>query len=155
VAAATVADIMDSSPPTVGPDDDVRMVIEILEKHDLQGVTVVDDDNKVVGIVTEEDLVLRDEEGDLHLPHYISLMGGIVFLEPLKGFERRLHKAVASKVSDLMTPDPITISPDKSIKDAAKVIADKHHNRLPVVDDDGKLVGIVTRVDILAALASE
>src|SRR5437867_3423288 len=107
---------MDASPASAKPDDDVTAVIELLRKHELQGVPVVDSDNRVVGIVTESDLIIRDEEGDLHLPHYLSLMGGIVFLERTKGFEQRLKKAIAGKVSDLMTPNPVTCSPDDSVR---------------------------------------
>lgn len=151
----TVADIMEPSPPTVSPEDDVKKVIDLLREHELQGVPVTDSDGRVVGIVTDSDLIIRDEEGDLHLPHFLNLMGGVVFLEPLKGFEARLRKAIAGKVSDLMTADPVTCSPGDSVRDAAKLIAEKHHDRLPVVDGDGRLAGVVTRVDVLAALAAE
>jgi CBS domain-containing protein len=81
-------------------------------------------------------------------------MGAVVFLEPLKRFEDRLRKAIASKVEDMMTPDPITISPDASVKEAARLIAERRHNRLPVVEH-GRLVGVVTRLDVLEALARE
>jgi len=104
-----------------------------------------------VGIVTEADLVISDESGDLHLPHYIQLFGGVVYLESLRHFEDRLRKAFASKVSDMMTPDPVTIEPDVSVEEAARVIAKKGHNRLPVIDH-GRFVGVVTRLDVLEAL---
>ena len=58
---------------------------------------VVNEGGRCVGIITEADLVLRDSQADLHLPHYIDLFGGVVFLEPLKRFEDRLRKAFASK----------------------------------------------------------
>ena len=58
---------------------------------------MVDGDGRCVGIVTEADLVLPDDEGDLHIPHYVNLFGGMVFLEPLSRFEERLRKAFASK----------------------------------------------------------
>jgi CBS domain-containing protein len=54
----------------------------------------------------------------------------------------------------MMTPDPITIAPDASVKQAARLIAERRHNRLPVVDH-GRLVGVVTRLDVLEALARE
>lgn len=148
----TVADIMDSDPVSVSPDADVRTVISILQDHDLPGVPVVDEDNRVEGIITESDLVISDEEADFHLPHYVNIMGGIVFLESTKHFEERAKKAFAATAAEMMTADPITVEPDEPAEHAAKLISEKHHNRLPVVDDQGRLVGVVTRVDVLSAL---
>ena len=106
-----------------------------------------------MGIVTEADLVLPDDQGDLHIPHYINLFGGTVFLEPLGRFEKRLRKAFASKAADMMTRTPTRSAPDTSVREAARIIHDSGHNRLPVVED-GRLVGVVTRVDVLGALAA-
>jgi CBS domain-containing protein len=150
--AASVRDIMDADPVTVRPDTDVETLIGTLREHELQGVPVVDEDGRLVGIVTESDLVIPDPEGDLHLPHYIDLFGGVVFLEPLRHFEERLRKAFASTAADMMTPNPTTVSPDTDVHEAARIIAETGHNRLPVVDDDGRLVGVVARVDVLEAL---
>ncbi len=152
--ADVVRDIMDSEPETVTPDTDVEEVVRLLRQNELPGVPVVDADGRCVGIVTEADLVLPDDQGDLHIPHYINLFGGTIFLEPLGRFEQRLRKAFASKASDMMTGDPDTVDPDTSVRDAARLIHESGHNRLPVVDDDGRLVGVVTRVDVLGALAA-
>jgi CBS domain-containing protein len=149
-----VRDVMDSNPQTVGPDASVEEVVTTLRTNELPGVPVVDGDGRCVGIVTEADLVLPDNDGDLHIPHYINLFGGTVFLEPLSRFEGRLRKAFASKASDMMTADPDTVAPDSDVREAARRIHNSGHNRLPVVED-GKLVGVVTRVDLLGALASE
>jgi CBS domain-containing protein len=150
----TVGDIMDRDPVTVQPDDTVETVVRLLREHELQGVPVVNDGGRCVGIVTEADLVIADSQGDLHIPHYIELFGGIVFLEPLRHFEERLKKAIASNVDELMTHDPVTVEAGATIRQAAKIISSKHHNRLPVVEH-GRLVGVVTRIDVLAALAAE
>jgi CBS domain-containing protein len=152
--AEVVRDIMDSEPETVGPGTPVEDVVHLLRENELPGVPVVDGDGRCVGIVTEADLVLPDDQGDLHIPHYINLFGGTVFLEPLGRFEQRLRKAFASKASDMMTSDPDTVDPDTSVRDAARLIHESGHNRLPVVDEDGRLVGVVTRVDVLGALAA-
>jgi len=151
----TVADIMEPNPPAAGVDEDVQSVIAQMRERGLPGIPVVDSDRKVVGIVTDSDLIISDEQADLHLPHFLNLMGGIIFLEPMKHFEDRLRKAFATEVTDLMTPDPICVHPDDPAGEAARLIASKHHNRLPVIDDDGRLVGVVTRVDVLAALTSD
>jgi CBS domain-containing protein len=150
--ADLVRDIMDPEPASVTGDTDIQTVVRLLRRHGVTGLPVVDGDGQLRGIITEADLVLADEEGDLHIPHYIELFGGQVFLEPLQRFEERLRKAFASKASDMMTREPTTIAPDAPVSEAAHVIAETGHNRLPVVDGD-RLVGIVTRVDVLGALA--
>jgi CBS domain-containing protein len=147
-----VRDIMDADPATVAPDASVGEVVSTLRRHELPGVPVVDGDGRLAGLVTEADLVLPDDQGDLHLPHYINLFGGTVFLEPLGRFEDRLRKAFASKASDMMTTDPDTVEPGTSVQEAARLVHDSGHNRLPVVEDD-RLVGVVTRLDLLGALA--
>jgi CBS domain-containing protein len=151
--ADVVREIMDPDPASVGPGTPVQDVVRTLREHELPGVPVVDDEGRVLGMVTEADLVLPDDEGDLHIPHYINLFGGTVFLEPLSRFEGRLRKAFASKAEDMMTPDPQTVSPDTTVREAARLIHESGHNRLPVVED-GRLVGVVTRVDVLGALAA-
>jgi CBS domain-containing protein len=151
--AGVVRDIMDSDPATVHPDTPVEDVVRTMREHELPGVPVVDGEGRVVGVVTEADLVLPDDEGDLHIPHYINLFGGTVFLEPLSRFEERLRKAFASTAEDMMTRDPETVTPDTPVREAARIIHDSGHNRLPVVED-GRLVGVVTRLDVLGALAA-
>jgi CBS domain-containing protein len=143
---------MDRDVVPAHPEDDVQSVVRLLREHELPGVPVVDGDGHVVGIVTESDLILRDEESDLHLPLHIDLMGGVVYLGRLKNYEERVKRALAGTVADLMTPDPVTVSPDASVQEAARVIAQRRHNRLPVVDGEGQLVGVVTRLDVLDAL---
>jgi CBS domain-containing protein len=152
--AIFVRDIMDPDPPTVGPHTDVETVVHIMREHESEGIAVVNDGGRCIGIITEADLVLSGEGGDLHLPHFIELFGGIVFLEPLQRFEDRLRKAVASKARDLMSEDPDTVAPDATIAEAARTISRTGHNRLPVVEH-GRLVGIVTRIDVLDALTRE
>ena len=152
--AISVRDIMDTELPTVRPGDSVEAVLTVMREHELAGVPVVNDGGRCVGIITEEDLVLRGEDADLHLPHYFQLFGGFVFLESLGHFEERLRKAVAATAGDLMTEHPVTIEPDADAAEAARVIARAGHNRLPVVEH-GRYVGVVTRVDVLSALTQE
>jgi len=149
----TVREYMDADPATVKLDTSVEDVARLLGTHELHGVPVVNEAGRCVGIVTENDLVMADEEGDLHIPHYIELFGGLVFLEPVRGFERRLKKAIAATVKDMMTADPTTIGPDEDVHAAARVISESGHNRLPVVEH-GRLVGVITRADVLRALTA-
>ena len=150
----TVVDIMDPDPPTVAPEDSVERVLRVLDENELPGVPVVTAGGRCIGIITEADLVMTGEDADLHLPHYFELFGGFVFLESLGHFEERLRKATAAVASDLMTEDPVTIEPSASVEEAARLISRSKHNRLPVVEH-GRLVGVVTRVDVLEALTRE
>jgi CBS domain-containing protein len=149
-----VREVMSPEPITVSRETGVEELARLLGERDLPGVPVVDEGGHVVGMVTEADLVMTDEEGeDLHIPHYIELMGGLIPLEPLRKFEERLKKAAAATVADMMTAPAVTVEADDPVRKAARLIAESGHNRLPV-EEDGHLVGIVTRADVLHALAT-
>lgn len=153
--AKLVRHVMDRHPATVRLGDDARAVAELLGRRNLHGVPVLDSNDRVVGIVTENDLVISEGGSELRLPHFVDILGGIVFLEPFRAFEERLRKAVADRVEDLMTQDPVTCAPDDPVRVAARTIVDRHHNMLPVVDADGCIAGVVTRADVVAALVAE
>ena len=153
--AKTAADIMNPDVPSLGPEDDARRAIDLLAKQDLGALPVVNSEDRVIGIVSESDLVLSEEEADLHLPSFVNFLGANIFTESVKGFEKRLNKAFATSVRDLMTPDPVSVRTDDGVERVARLIAEKHHNHLPVVDGDGRLAGVVTRADALAALVEE
>lgn len=149
-----VAEIMERDPVTVAPEDTVETVLRTLRDHELPGVAVVNAGGRPVGIVTEADLVMVDEEEDLRLPLHIDLFGAQIFLGPVKRFEERFRKAIATTAEEIMTPDPITVDADADVREAARLIAERKHNRLPVVEH-GRLVGVVTRLDVLEALVTE
>ena len=153
MAELTVGDVMERDPVTIAPDADLETLLRMLRENELPGLPVVDGD-RLVGIVTESDLVLQGDDTSLHLPHYFQLFGGVVFLEPLQHLEDRIRKAFANSVSDMMTTDVETISPDATVHEAARMISSSGHNRVPVVEGD-RLVGVVTRVDALEALTRE
>jgi CBS-domain-containing membrane protein len=141
--ALTVRDIMEVDVPAIYPEDP----IDTMRDNELPGIPVINEGGRCVGIITEADLVMREERSDLHLPHVIELRGGAVFLESRTKFGERLRKAIGWLAPDVMTEEPITIHPDPTVGEAAP---DKH-NRLPVVEH-GRLVGVVTRIDVLDAL---
>src|SRR3954469_17154300 len=108
--ARIVADIMERDAPSVAPDAGVEDVVKLFKELDVPALPVVNEGGRCVGVVTEKDLVIADEEGDLHVPHYIELFGGLVFFPPeLRIFEKRLKKAAAAKVSDLMSEPPVVV----------------------------------------------
>jgi CBS-domain-containing membrane protein len=152
---ATVAEIMDRDAPSVTLDAGIEEVVGLFKEQDVPALPVVNEGGRCVGIVTEKDLVLVDEGGDLHIPHYIELFGGLVFFPPeLRVFERRLRKAAALRVRDLMSEPPVTVEPSTTVHEAAHIIVERGHSRLPVVEH-GRYVGLITRADVLAALKQE
>ena len=152
MAATTVAEIMERDAPSIALGATVEEVVAQFKEQDVPALPVVNEGGRCVGIVTEKDLVIADEEGDLHIPHYVELFGGLLFFPPeLRIFEKRLRKAAAARVSDLMTEDPATVEPSTTVHEAAHVIVERGHSRLPVVEH-GRYVGLVTRADVLAAL---
>lgn len=150
----TVRDIMDPDPIVVSPDASFDDVVQAMRSSERNGVLVVDAEDRCVGIITESDLIIGDEEGELHLPHFIELFGGVIYLEPLSRFHDRIRKAVAANARQLMTRDPVTVDAGNSPQEAARKIVRSGHNRLPVVEN-GRLVGVVTRADALEFLAHD
>jgi CBS domain-containing protein len=146
-----VREIMDE-PHSVGPHTPVDEVIRLLRKHALPGVPVVNEGGRCIGIVTEADLVISEDGLDLKLPYHLDLFGAVVWLEPFTSFEDRLRKAMATEVQEVMTRDPVTVDASASVQEAARIIVEQGHNRLPVVEH-GRLVGVVTRVGVLDALS--
>lgn len=149
----TVRDAMQPDPATVREDTPLEDLLRLMKERGLDSVPVVNEGGRCVGIVTEHDLVIADEGGDLHLPHFIELFGGIVYLESLKHFEERLQKAAAGTAADLMTADPVVVEAGEDLYAAARTISRSKHDNVPVVEH-GRLVGLLTRVDVLAELAS-
>lgn len=148
----TAAEIMQPEVITINEDATVQELAKLLAKKKISGAPVVDDLNRVVGIVSEGDLVSID--ADIHFPHYIELLGNIIYLESIKKYEERLEKAAAGEVRDIMTTDVLTVQNDTPLSEVATLMIDKQVNRVPVVDGD-VLVGIITRADIVRAAAGK
>jgi CBS domain-containing protein len=145
-----VSDIMQRDVITVGPDTSVRELADLLAEHKISGVPVVDGERRVVGMVSEADVIVQD--ADLHFPYYVQFLDSVIYLESFRKFKERFRKAFGSKVSEIMSQEVIAISPDASVREAATLMADNKVNRLPVTQSL-KLVGIVTRADIVRAIA--
>lgn len=146
----TVGDIMKTEVITVRPSTTVRELANILAEHGISGVPVVDDEDHVVGMVSEADIIVQDAE--LHFPYYIPLLDSVIYLQSFHKFEERLRKMFGSQVDEIMSREVMAVSPEASVRDAATLMTDREINRLPVVAE-GRLVGIVTRHDIVQAIA--
>ena len=149
----TVAQVMTHNPIMVNPQTPLKQAIQILSEKQISGLPVVDDMGKLVGIISETDLMWQ--ETGITPPAYIMFLDSVIYLQNPAAYERDLHKALGQTVGEVMSNNPITISPDQSLKTAAKIIQDHKVRRLPVVDDAGTVIGILTRGDIIRTMACD
>jgi CBS domain-containing protein len=150
----TVAEVMDPAVPTVPPETSLPDVLALLESTQAKRVVVVDADRHVVGIISDSDLFLR-----LSHEYHTSLLEYFVSKLPLGVWSAdardHWHKARGKTAADLMTREVVTLPADSPIGPALALSAERHIKRFPVVDANGKLVGIVGRTQLLSALVGE
>jgi len=125
---------------TVRPDTPYKEIARLLTEHGISALPVVGDADKVLGIVSEADLLPKESRSQLGSPVLPPLT-------PAQAHSR--HKAGAATAGDLMTAPAITITPEDDVSEAARLLDNHHIKRMPVVDSIGRLVGIVSRHDVL------
>ncbi len=133
------------------PTDSVESAARALSERRLGGAPVIDDDGMVLGLLEDDDLIVQDTR--LHFPTVISVFGAYLELpSSVERFESDLRKAVGATVADVMDADAPTCRPDDTLESVATVLHERNASRLPVVDDDGRLIGIVSRGDLVRAI---
>ena len=147
-----VREIMTTPVITVKPETTVRELADILAQNKISGVPVVDGQGRMLGMVSEADVIVQD--ADLHFPYYIQFLESVIYLQSVHKFEERFRKAIGSKVSEIMTEEVHSAGPDQTVREVATLMADRNVNRVPVTEN-GRLVGIVTRGDIVRAIAQQ
>lgn len=145
----TIADIMTRDVIAVKRETSVRELAEIFTTRRIGSLPVVDDDNHLIGIVTETDLVEQDKT--LHIPTVVSIFDWVIYLESSKRFEKELQKVTARTVGEIMNENVETIAPTAPVSQAADIMSGKGIHAIPVVDA-GKLVGIVSRIDLIRSM---
>jgi CBS domain-containing protein len=150
----TVADVMERSVPSVAPEAPLGEVLTLVTSDKSQRVVVVDGNHHVIGIISDTDLVARMSP-ETH-PGILEQLVSKLPLGHLSAEARsHLQKARGKTAADLMTHPVITVRADESIGTALALAAEKHVKRFPVVDEEGKLLGIVGRGELLSALVSD
>lgn len=149
----TVIDVMSRDPILVHPQTPLKEAIQILAEKRISGLPVIDNTGKLVGIISETDLMWQ--ETGVTPPAYIMILDSVIYLQNPGTYERDLHKALGQTVGEVMSKNPLTVSPDKSLKEAAQLIQEHRVHRLPVLDNGGKVIGILTRGDIIRAMAAD
>jgi CBS domain-containing protein len=135
-----VRDVMTTDVVSVGEATPYKEIVETLARRRISGVPVVDRDRHPVGIVSETDLLAKEADP-------VAMTERPLLERPRHRSARR--KAAAEDARSLMTPRPVTITADEPVAEAARRMRRHGINRLPVVDGDGRLVGIVSRGDVL------
>ena len=147
---ATAKDIMTKEVITVTTDVTIEGLARIFTRHDISGAGVVDEDGKLIGIVTENDLIKMEQR--LHIPTVINIFDAVIYLGSSKRFEEDIKRMAATKVEDIFRKDIVTITESSTIEEIATIMSEKNIHHLPVVKK-GKLVGIVGKKDIVRAIA--
>jgi len=139
---ATVRDVMTRRVVSVREDASFKEMADMLRRTRISAFPVIDTANRVIGVVSEADLLVKEA----------VQATGTSIIAALR-HAREEDKAKGVTAGDLMTRPAITIGPDVSLAEAARIMYDRRIKRLPVVDGAGHLLGIVSRVDVLAVFS--
>ncbi len=143
-----VKDIMTTQVITVVPETTIEKVALLLAEHHITGMPVVDASHKLLGLVTERNFLVSGQQ--VYLPTALEL-----FKNSTETINLQIQELLATPVKDIMVSSVATISPDTELAAAARVFAVKQVNPLPVVDQNGIVVGILSRSDLIKLLTSK
>ncbi|WP_027700974.1 CBS domain-containing protein [Metaclostridioides mangenotii] len=149
----TAKEVMTTDVIVAKEEDSVADVAKLLIEERIGGLPVVNSENKVVGIISETDIIKKEKY--IEPPMFVNLLEGIIFLDDIRKMEDDIKKVAAYKVEDLMSKDIVMVNVNDSFDHVANIMIKKSINRVPVVDDDSKLKGIICRYDIIKALYNE
>jgi len=145
-------DIMNTNVISVSPDTTVEELGRMFIDKGISGAPVIDSDNKLCGIVTENDLIKQNER--FHIPTVIRLFDAFIPLEGDSSIEKEIRRMSASKVSDIYTRKIVTVDPETSLTDIATIMSEKGIHLLPVISK-GILVGIIGKLDVIKGTVGE
>ena len=144
-----IKDIMTTEVVTVTPGTEIGRAAKLLLEKKINGVPVVDEQKRLVGILCQSDLIVQQKK--FPVPSVFTLLDSVVPMGSTKRLEAEIQKMSAATVADAMTRNPVTVMPETTIEDAATLMVEKKLHTLPVVSG-GRLVGIVGKEDILKTL---
>ncbi len=146
----TAQDIMTKDIISIAVDASIRDLAKLLLSKDISGVPVLDANNNLCGMVTESDLIYQNKR--LKVPPVITILDSFLFLDSPEKMERELKKIAGATVADIYTKTIITISPDTPLDVIATIMTEKKVHTLPVLSDEGAMLGIVGKKDILRTI---
>ncbi|MEM5874969.1 MAG: CBS domain-containing protein [Candidatus Aenigmatarchaeota archaeon] len=141
---------------TISPDSEILDAVKLMVENNISGLIVLDKNNKVVGVISESDIVnaLKSSFPEISITSNISLSLLLLLKRGLEAY-MEAKKLAKLKVKDLMTKKVFSVKPEDTIEEAARIMSEKDVKRLPVIDENNNLVGIISRSDILKALMKE
>ena len=143
----TAQDIMTQDVVSVTPDSSIKDLALLLITKNISGVPVLDQDNSLIGIVTESDLIFQNKK--LQVPPVITILDSFLFLDNPEKMEKELKKIAGATVRDIFSENVTTITPDTPLDEIATIMTNKKIHTLPVVSESGEMVGIVGKKDII------
>jgi CBS-domain-containing membrane protein len=147
-------DIMTATVLTAKATDSLESVAALIIKHRFNGVPIVDESNKLLGLIAERDFIA--EGSDIYLPTYIKMIEELeVFKRDRDQLPKEVTEILHSTAADVMEKNVATVSPETELKDLATLFATKRVNPVPVVDKAGKLVGIIARSDLIKLFSAQ
>lgn len=146
-----VSEVMTQQVQTTRPEAGLREAAKQMTAAHISGLPVVDGDGRLAGILTEGDILRVFRQ--VSIPFYIDILGGEFSIPGPHVIERQLEEVTAYRVDQLMTRQVVTASPDEDVADAARRMHARDVKLLPVVDGDGRLVGVISRGDIVRTFA--
>lgn len=147
-----VKHIMTVDVVSVSPSASVGRVARLMHEKAISGLPVVDIDKKVVGLVTDLDLIVLNTR--IEAPHFLPLLDGRVPLETPTHFKKRIQHAAGTTAKDLMTEEVLTVGPEQDVETLAALMVKERVNPIPVVED-GRLIGVVSRADVVRWMARD
>jgi CBS domain-containing protein len=142
-------DIMKTELLSVSPETQVTEAARILIEKRINGLPVVDSDGRLVGIICQSDLVAQQMK--MPVPSLFNLLDGLIPLGSPATIEREVRKIAATRVSDAMSANPVSVSPETTLEEVATLMVSKKFHSLPVLEH-GKLIGIIGKEDVLRTL---
>ncbi len=141
---------------TVSPDTPIREAVKLFVEQRISGAPVVDSNNVLVGVLSESDLLWKEAGGPhdhfLVPPVYLGLLDTFIYVRDEKNLQQEMQKFLAQRVGEAMSTTLVTITEDAVLPTAADLMLTKKVNRLPVVDSDNKVIGLLTRSDVLRGM---
>lgn len=137
---------------TVPPDVTVHELVKLFVAHPVSAIPVVGLDNELLGIVSEGDLLYKKVRP--YIPQYVDVLGASIYYSGYGRYEKSFTKLLATKASEIMTKDVRCVTPDTDMDTITALMIDEHLKTIPVVEKPNRLVGIVTRHDILGVIAA-
>jgi len=151
-ANTLVRDVMSANPVTLRADQAITEAADVRAEHGYGAMPVVDDAGQLLGLLSDEDLIVS--EARVHAPTFFNQFSTVIPLPgQMKQFEEEIHKIAGSTVGEVMDEDPVTIRPEDTLEELATRMHEADVSHIPVVDGDGRVVGIVARGDVVRYIA--